>query len=62
MSFFFIQPPFSDNLLNLSASGRYALNRNWGVELGYSFTGLTSGQPFRDYDKSRLWGGANFQF
>ena len=61
-SFFFIIPPFADNILSLSASVRYALNRNWGVELGYSFTGLTSGQSFRDYDKSKFYGGANFQF
>ena len=62
MSFFFFIPPFAENILSLSASVRYALNRNWGMELGYSFTGLTSGQSFRDYDKSRFYGGANFQF
>jgi hypothetical protein len=62
MSFFFFQPPFSEDLLSVTAALRYAINRNWGLELGYSFTGLTSGQPFRDYDKSRYYGGANFQF
>jgi hypothetical protein len=62
MSFFFLIPPFADNILSLSASVHYAINRNWGFDLGYSFTGVMSGQTFRDYDKSRFYGGANFQF
>jgi hypothetical protein len=61
-TFFFIIPGFADDLLSLSATARYTINRNWGLELGYEFTGVTSGQPFRDYDKTRFYGGANFQF
>lgn len=61
-SFFFFTPSFAEDILSLALTARYTLNRNWGLELGYEFTEVTSDQAFRGYDKSRFYGGATFQF
>ncbi len=61
-TFFFIIPGFSEDILSLSATARYTLNRSWGLEAGYEYNTVTSGQSFRDYNKTKFYGGANFQF
>jgi hypothetical protein len=59
---FIIQPAFAEDILSISATAHYALNRTWSLELGYDYTNLTSDIVFREYYKNRFYGGVNFQF
>ncbi len=59
---FILVPSFAEETFNLAATAHYAINRNWGLELGYLFTDVESGMAFRGYSKDRFYGGANFQF
>lgn len=60
--FFFVSPAFEEDVFSLGGSLRYALNRNWGAELGYDFVDVESGIAIREYYRNRFYGGINFQF
>jgi hypothetical protein len=57
-----LQPGFVEDSLNISLSLRYAINHNWGAELGYDFADVRSDQSFREYYRNRFYGGVNFTF
>ncbi len=59
---FFFSPPFAEDAFSVSLSLRYAMNRNWGVELGHDFTEVISDIQFREYYRNRIYGGVNFTF
>jgi hypothetical protein len=59
---FGVSPSFAEDIFSVAFSLRYAINRNWGVELGYDFSDVESDIPFREYYRNRFYGGVNFQF
>jgi hypothetical protein len=61
-TFLFVSPGFTEDIFSASLSVRYAINRNWGVELGYDFVDVESDIPLREYYRNRIYGGVNFQF
>ncbi len=58
----FGSPAFVEDVFSVSLSARYAINRNWGAELGYDFADVESDIRFREYYRNRFYGGVNFQF
>jgi hypothetical protein len=62
VSSFFVSPPFTEDTFSVTFSLNYAINRNWGVELGYDFADVESDIVFRHYYRNRFYGGLNFQF
>lgn len=58
----FASPSFVEDIYSVSLSLRYAINRNWGAELGYDFADVESDIRLREYYRNRFYGGVNFQF
>lgn len=58
----FVTPGFTEDSFDISLSARYAINRNWAIDLGYTHTEITSGQIFREYTRNRYYGGLTFTF
>jgi hypothetical protein len=57
-----INPAFSEDSFNLNLAIRYAMTRYMGIETGYDFSDVSSGQAGRDYTRNRVWGGINVAF
>ena len=56
-------PGFTENSVDLNLWGRYAINRNWAVDLGYNYTQVTSPEAVaREYTRNRVYGGVTFTF
>ena len=53
---------FNEETYDVSAGARYAINRNFAVEIGYTHTTVSSGIEVREYDRNRYFGGLRFQF
>ena len=53
---------FNEETYDVSAGARYAINRNFAVELGYTHTTVSSDVESRQYDRNRYFGGVRFQF
>lgn len=53
---------FSEDLFDTSVGLNFAINRNFAVEAGYSYTALSSDVTFREYDRSRYHIGGTFSF
>ncbi len=53
---------FNENTYDISAGARYAINRHFAVEIGYTHTTVTSQVAEREYDRNRYFGGVRFQF
>ncbi|MGI8435952.1 MAG: outer membrane beta-barrel protein [Chthoniobacterales bacterium] len=58
----FITSGFDEDSFDISLSARYAINRNWAIDLGYDHTEVISGQIFREYARNRYYGGLTFTF
>ncbi len=53
---------FSEETYDLSVGARYAINRHFAVEVGYTHTTVISELAGREYDRNRYFGGVRFQF
>lgn len=53
---------FNDNIYDVNVGLRYAVNRNWSVELGYLHTTVNSDIFGRGYDRNRVFVGGRFSF
>ena len=53
---------FNEETYDVSVGARYAINRNFAVEVGYTHTTVTSEVDVREYDRNRYFGGLRFQF
>lgn len=53
---------FNDNVYDFSVGVRYAVNRNWSVEVGYLHTTVESDFAARGYDRNRVFVGGRFSF
>ena len=53
---------FNEETYDVSVGARYAINRNFAVELGYTHTTVSSDVSSREYDRNRYFGGIRFQF
>lgn len=55
-------PSFTQDTIDASLSGQYAINRFMAVTAGYNHTSLFSDQPFTGYDRNRVFLGLNLRF
>ncbi len=53
---------FTEDSFDIAVSVRYAINRNWAVDLGYNHTEVVSDFMFREYARNRVYGGVAFTF
>lgn len=53
---------FNEETYDVALGARYAINRNFAVEVGYTHTTVTSEVNLREYDRNRYFGGVRFQF
>ena len=53
---------FNEETYDVSVGARYAINRNFAVEIGYTHTTVVSQIDEREYDRNRYFGGVRFQF
>ena len=53
---------FNEETYDVSVGARYAINRNFAVEVGYTHTTVSSEVDAREYDRNRYFGGLRFQF
>ena len=53
---------FNEETYDVSAGVRYAINRNFALEVGYTHTTVSSEVESREYDRNRYFGGVRFQF
>jgi hypothetical protein len=53
---------FGEDTLDLAITFRYAINRFFGVEAGYSHTEVLSDVGLREYSRNRFFGGLNVTF
>lgn len=53
---------FSDSVYDVAVGLRYAINRNWSVEVGYLHTTVDSDILGRGYDRNRVFVGGRFSF
>ncbi len=57
-----LSPSFAEDSFVVLLSGRYAITRNFGVELGYDFSDVESDIRLREYYRNRIYAGVNFAF
>lgn len=57
-----INPSITEDTFDLAVSLRYALTHYMGMEAGYNYSDVSSGQVLREYSRNRVWGGFNVQF
>ncbi len=58
-----VTPGFTEDAFDISLSVRYAINRNWAVDAGYTHTEVVSDENlFREYSRNRYYLGATFTF
>jgi hypothetical protein len=62
VTFLFVSPAFVEDVYSFGGSLRYAIDRNWGLELGYDFADVESEISLRQYSRNRFYGGLNLQF
>ncbi|MEP7013916.1 MAG: outer membrane beta-barrel protein [Verrucomicrobiota bacterium] len=55
-------PAFVENSVDVNLGLRYEVNRNFGIDVGYGHTEVTSGQAAREYSRNRYFGGVNLTF
>ena len=56
-------PGFNEDAFDISLSVRYAINRNWAIDAGYTHTEvLSNANLFREYSRNRYYLGATFTF
>ena len=55
-------PSFTEDAFYVDLSVRYAVTRYLGMAIGYDHSEVSSGQPFRDYSRNRVYGGVNVAF
>jgi hypothetical protein len=56
-------PGFTEDSFDVLLWARYAINRNWSVDLGYNHTEVISEDAlFREYTRNRVYGGVTFTF
>ena len=53
---------FTEDTYDVSVGARYAINRHFSAELGYTHTTVDSGVQERSYDRNRYFGGVRFSF
>lgn len=53
---------FNDNIYDVNVGLRYAVNRNWSVEVGYLHTTVNSDVFGRGYERNRVFVGGRFSF
>lgn len=53
---------FEENVFDLSTGLTFAVNRNFSVDVGYSYTVLDSDVSLREYDRNRFHVGGTFAF
>jgi hypothetical protein len=58
-----LSPGFDEDSIDVGLWARYAINRNWALDLGYNYTEVSSPDAlFREYTRNRVYGGATFSF
>jgi len=55
-------PAYSEDLIDVAAGLSYRLNKNISLDLGYSFTTVSSDQPINEYDRHRVFFGVSANF
>lgn len=59
----FLNPgKFTDNIYDTAVGARYAVNRNFSLEVGYLYTFVDSPLLGRSYNRNRVFAGVRFQF
>lgn len=53
---------FTDNIYDTAVGARYAINRNFSVDVGYLYTFVDSPLLGRSYNRNRVFAGVRFQF
>lgn len=54
---------FTEDSYEISLSARYAINRNWSIDAGYTHTEvIADSNLFREYSRNRYYAGATFSF
>ena len=53
---------FTDNIYDTAVGARYAINRNWSIDLGYLYSFVDSPLLGRSYNRNRVFAGVRFQF
>lgn len=54
---------FTEDAFDISVSVRYAINRNFALDLGYQHTQVVSDESlFREFARNRVYGGVTFTF
>lgn len=54
---------FDEDAFDISLGLRYAINRNWAIDVGYQHTEVISDEAlFREYSRNRYYAGASFSF
>ena len=57
-----VSPGFDERSIDVAVGLRYAINRYFAVEAGYSRTEVLSDSIFRDYSRNRIFAGVNLAF
>jgi hypothetical protein len=57
-----ISPAFSEDSFVILLSARYAITRNFGIDVGYDFSDVSSDIRLREYYRNRIYAGVNFAF
>ena len=53
---------FTENIYDVAVGARYAISRNWSLDLGYLYTFVDSPLIGRSYNRNRVFAGVRFQF
>ena len=53
---------FDEDTYDVAVGARYAINRHFSVEIGYTHTTVDSGLEERSYDRNRYFGGVRLSF
>ena len=53
---------FNEETYDVSLGARYAINRHFAIEVGYTHTTVSSDIAEREYDRNRYFGGVRLQF
>lgn len=57
-----VTPGFSEDIFDLALGVRYAVTKQFGIEVGYNHTQVASDLFLRDYSRNRYYGGVNVSF
>ncbi|MDQ2659565.1 MAG: outer membrane beta-barrel protein [Verrucomicrobiota bacterium] len=58
-----LSPGFTEDSFDIALSARYAINRNFSLDIGYNHTEVISDEAlFREYTRNRIYGGVTFAF